>query len=157
MDAKIRLKIGNLEVEYEGSDTFIRSDLLNLVSKAIDLLREQGEDVPKVEGAPSRPGDGKQLSATTRTIASKLGVKSGPDLVIAAAAKLTLGVGLDSFTRQQLLDEMKSATAYYKKSYSNNLSSYLQRLVKANDLFEAAKDTYALSAGKRAEIEKTLA
>jgi hypothetical protein len=90
MDARIRLKIGNLEVEYEGSDTFIKSDLLTLVSEAIDLLREQGDEIPTVKGAPSQPDIGKQLSGTTGTIASKLGVKSGPALIVGARTGILL-------------------------------------------------------------------
>lgn len=157
MDARIRLKIGNFEIEYEGTDTFIKSDLLDLASQAIELIREQGGEIAIGEDASvQQPSTGK-LSGTTSTVATKLGSKSGTELIVAAAARLTLVMGLESFSRQQLLDEMKSATAYYKKSYSNNLSKYLQQLVKANDLVEAAKDTYALSANKRADLVKTLA
>lgn len=156
MDARIRLKLGDLEVEYEGSESFIKSNLLALVSEAIELLQERGDQIPKAQVSPPLKDSDKQFSGTTSTIASKLSAKSGPDLIIAATTRLTLVLGLESFSRQQLLDEMKSASAYYKKSYSNNLSSYLQRLVKSNDLIEAATDTYALSASKRTEVEKTI-
>ena len=157
MDARIRLKVGNLEIEYEGSDSFIKSDLLALVSKAIDLIREQGVDITTIDDTSGQQSIGGKTSGTTSTIATKLGSKSGTDLIVAAAARLTLVMGLESFSRQQLLDEMKLATAYYKKSYSNNLTKYLQQLVKAGELIEAAKDTYALSASKRSELEKTIA
>jgi len=160
MNSRIRLKMGDIEVEYEGSEDFVKTELINLVSEVANLYRESGlyagsTAMPRTANEVSLPPSA--VAGTTGAIASRLSSKSGTDLVIAAAAHLALVKGLASFTRQQLLEEMRTATAYYKKSYTNNLSRYLQTLLKAGDLFESAKDTYALSAGKREELEKLLA
>jgi hypothetical protein len=56
-----------------------------------------------------------------------------------------------------LLKEMKSATAYYKKNYAPNLSSYLKRAIKDGPLTEVAKDSFSLAAAAREELEKKLA
>jgi endoglucanase Acf2 len=65
------------------------------------------------------------VKGTVAAIAGQLSVKTGPDLIIAAAAKLTLVDGKDTFSRDELIAAMKTATSYYKKSDVNNLSSYL--------------------------------
>ena len=93
---------------------------------------------------------------TTRTIAARIGCKKGTDLAIAAAAQLTLFQGFETFTRQQLLDEMKQATTFFQKSYRANLTNYIQTLLKQRKLLEQASDTYALAAEERATMEKTL-
>lgn len=48
--------------------------------------------------------------------------------------------------------EMKSAKAYYKESYSANLSGSLKGLIKDGTLLESARDTYSLSAAKKTEL-----
>lgn len=157
MSARIRIRLGDLDIEYEGDDAFIKSDLLDLVSSAIALYEQRSSSVEdSIEDSP--PPDHDELAVgTTGNIASKMGAKSGPDLLIAAAARLVLGKGLASFSRQELLKEMKTATAFYKKSYTNNLSKYIQGRVKAGDIVESAKNTYALGAKKEADLRKKLA
>ena len=160
MNSRIRLRMGDIEVEYEGSEDFIKSELLTLVSQVATLYRESDIGARPMGLAPAAeetlpPASGVSLS--TSTIASRLTSETGPDLTIAAAAHLTLVKGLSSFTRQQLLGEMRSATAYYETSYWTNLTSYLGRLVESGHLVQSAKDTYALSADKKQELESTLA
>lgn len=94
---------------------------------------------------------------TTSTIAAKIRADSGRDLIRAAAAKLELVDGRASYTRQELLGEMQTATSYYKKTYSNNLSGYLNRLVRDDKLREVSKDTYALASGESSSLKNALA
>ena len=106
-----------------------------------------------------RSGDaqGVKLQMTTGTIAAKLNAKTGPDLIIAAAARLTLVMEATSVQRKDLLKEMKSATGYYNKVFSNNLSRYLQQLVKQKKLHGESEDTYSLTPTTRSELEARLA
>ena len=90
---------------------------------------------------------------TTNTIAGRLDVKTGPDLVLAACAHLCFVKGADTFERKNILAEMQSASNYYKKTYSSNLSKYLSKLVKDGKLIERSKEVYALSAGTKQEVE----
>lgn len=160
--AKIRLKIGQLEIEYEGRASFLQDDLLNLMEKMVGFYTEHKAAIPadpppaQTNGAGSTGSTG-DLDHSTNTIATHLGAKSGPDLAIAAAAHLGLVKKKDTFTRKEIIGEMKSATTYYKKSMLANLSKSLDTLVKAQRLNQAAKGVYALSAPEKKVLETKLA
>ncbi|MEM5401137.1 MULTISPECIES: hypothetical protein [Paraburkholderia] len=94
---------------------------------------------------------------TTTTIAARLKVESGPELVLAAAARLTMAEGHSVFTRKQLINEMRSAHSYFKETYVKNLSGSVHRLLKDNKLNEPSKGNLALTASCRAELEARLA
>lgn len=156
--AKIRLKIGQLEVEYEGKPSFLQDGLFNLLEKMVGFYTEHKAAIPadptpaKTTGAG--PGD---LDYSTNTIATHLGSKSGPDLAIAAAAHLGLVKKKDTFTRKEINNEMKSATTYYKASMSTNLSKSLHTLVRGKHFNQTAKGVYALSGPERKALETKLA
>lgn len=160
MTSKIRIKMGDVEVEYEGSEEFLRQELKELLSGVLELHRERKDSVPSNNGG-SGSDEGVESSGgfngTTNTVAAKLSVTSGPDLIIAAVARLTLVAGKDTCTRGALLKEMQSATSYYKKTYSNNLSTYLKRLVGDDRLREISKHAFSLSAPELQKIKGILA
>ncbi|HDR9803261.1 hypothetical protein KDX08_17155 [Burkholderia cenocepacia] len=171
--SKIKIKLGAIEVEYEGSETFLKEELPALLSAVSDLYqRSQVNSAPTeanaetvVNGSPkgatnangSVTSSNTPIVGTTSSVAARLNVKSGPDLILAAAARLTLGEGLHVMPRQRLIDEMKSAPSYCNKSVLGNLSRYLLNLVKDGKLNESSKDQYALTASCRAELEARLA
>lgn len=163
MTSKIKIKLGPLEVEYEGSEEFLKKELPELLAAVSQLYKESGANLAHTPSPTPQPsavqnnGDESSVVGTTTTLAAKLSVASGPDLALAAAARLMLGLSQASFTRDQLLTEMKTATSYYKSSYSNNLSSTLATLVKSGKFLESAKDVYALSAKTKQELETRLA
>ena len=78
-------------------------------------------------------------------------------MITAGGARITFVLGKESFTRLEVLEEAKSATAYYKKTIANNLSNTLEALVKSGDFTEISQGTYSLSADKRQELQKRLA
>lgn len=162
MTSRVRIRLGQLEVEYEGDEQFLKDELPTLVDSISRLYREAHEVIPQ-EDAPVQASVGSPVFSsptevgTTNNITAKLSVDSGPDLILAAATRLTLGAGQASFSRQSLLEEMKTATRYFNKNYTNNLSKYLAGLVKFGKLKEVAKDTYALSAAALQEIEAQIA
>ena len=136
--------------------------MLNLYQKVdIDELDEEDEELVEGETLDEGDSDGKQRDSlqqiTTRTIAGKLNCKSGPDLVKAAAARLTYSLRLSTFKRKQILGEMKKASGYYKQSYGQNLSNYLNQLVKDGILVETSANTYALDAKTGKSLERQLA
>tara|TARA_R110000751_G_scaffold2018_5_gene8143 strand:+ start:75722 stop:75955 length:234 start_codon:yes stop_codon:yes gene_type:complete len=75
---------------------------------------------------------------------------------MAAVAKIIIVDGNDVARRDEITKEMRAATSYYKKTYTNNLSKYLDTLTKADSLRLAAGDTYGLPAKPREEIEAQL-
>jgi len=149
MTSRIRIKIGEIEVEYEGPESFLKEELPNLLTTVSKLYEDNGHTVasaPEGKPAPGMVAKPKaKFSGTTKTIAGRLGCKSGPDLAIAAAARLTLVKQEDSFSRAALHTEMKGATSYYKKSYGNNLTKNLDSLVKSGRLVEPATGKFALA------------
>jgi len=154
MSTKIRIKIGSVEVDFEGSEEFLKSDLMKLVTSVSELSKESGMVAP-----PDEPGLLDQKEGETDTIASKLACKTGPDLVLAASAHLAFTDGKKSYTRKEIHEEMKTATGHYKDSFSGgNLTRYFKGLVKKGKLNElTAKDTYALNQKTIKELRQKLA
>lgn len=106
-------------------------------------------------GAPPSTGD-PVSTHSTNTIATAMNAKSGPDLVISAAAHLHFAQGKQTFTRQEITSSMRSAPAYFKSSYLNNLSKYLTVLTKADRLRLVSTEMYALSNKERQELTRVL-
>ena len=158
--AKIRLKLGQIEIEYEGRDSFLKDDLFNFVERCLSLYEKNKTLIESEPPAPAAQAPTQKLGSidySTNTIAAHLGVSTGPDLAIAAAAHLMMVKGQDKFTRKDINDEMKQATTYYKSSMSSNLTKSLDTLVKAKRLNQVSKDVYALSASEVKTLEPKLA
>jgi len=161
MNSKIRIKLGPIEVEYEGSEAFLKEELPQLLTAVSDLYSKSSiaKEVNPAGGTPppAAPTPSGTPQGTTGTIAAKLAVKQGPDLILAAAARLSFGLGKTTFSRQEIIDEIKSATAYYKKTYLANLTQYLNNLMKDGKLLEPSTGTYSLSATTQADLKARLA
>ena len=159
MTSKIRIRLNNVEVEYEGEQSFLASELLPMIEKLLALAPRgvadppNGNDLLKNGGA----GLGKGAIGTLNTLAAKLKPSSGPDLIVASLYHLAKADGQETATRQQILDRMKTARGYYKASFSNNMSTYLEKLVKANRIREAASKTYSLATSTYDELEAKFA
>ena len=165
MTSKIRIKMGPIEIEYEGSETFLKVELPELLEAVSNLYKESGlSGKPSLElstatgeagiATPKSP----QLQGTTASFAAKLQCKTGPELVIAAATRLTFVLGKDKFTREELLKEMQTASAYYKKTFkSGNLTKSLDRLIKNGKLNEPSRNNYSLSASMKSELGARIA
>jgi hypothetical protein len=158
--SKIRIKMGPIEVECEGSEQFLTKelpDILTAVSRLYDERKNGGDEVDREEHGDGKKGANGKIVGTTATIAGKLGAKSGTDLAIAAAAHLTIVASRHEFSRKDLLEQMQGASGYYKDSYGSNFSNYLRTLVRNGDLVEPRSDVYALNATKATALRSTLA
>ncbi len=158
--SKIRIKMGQIEVECEGSEQFLKKELPDLLESVTRLYEQSGggiaADGGNGGGTNNSSGATGKIVGTTATLAGKLGAKTAKDLIIAAAAQLTLVGGKAEFSRQELLTSVKSASGYYKESYSKNFTNYLNVRVKAGQLVEPRSGHYALSAKEKKELETTL-
>lgn len=157
MSSKLRIRIGEVEIDYEGTEEFLKQELPQLLKTAMELHKVAGSSPAAVGGARKEKQGATLQAATTATIAARLKSKTGSDLLIAAAARLTLISKKETFSRQELLNEMQTASAYYKKSYSSNLSNYFATAVSENKLQETAANTFALAAAHKEQLEKQLA
>lgn len=158
MASKLRIKVGTLEIDYEGSEEFNKADLLALLEALHKIRAESGSDLADVEQGDSdkvvkQTGD----TLSTSTVAQRLGADSGPLLALAAMAKLIISAGAESATRKQILAEMKLAKSFYKSSYGSNLGNTLKRLVQDGALHEVGTNNYSLNEKKRDELRKKLA
>lgn len=157
MESKIKIKLGPIEVEYEGSESFLKQELPALIKTVTELSKSAGVTLGNIETDhdKSKPDAGR-LQLSTTSIATKMSCSSGADLVLAAAAHLTLAKKMEVFSRKQLLDDMKTASGFYKSTHRDNLSTYLKSLLK-DKLNERSAGQYSLSASARKELESKLA
>lgn len=156
MASKIKIKLAGVEVEYEGEHEFLESELLGLIKNLMAIAPAISTSLAlPPTGNPAASGGTK--SGTVSTIAAKLKVASGPDLILASLLQATMVEDKASLKRKDLLAKMKSATAYYKATYRSNLSSSLTTLVRAGEINEVAADEYAIAPTKRAALEPQVA
>jgi len=156
--SKFRIKMGVIEVEYEGSDEFLKKELPELLAAVSRLHQEHGSSsAAEADSPPPKRSASKTSKGTTASIAAKLGCKSGGDLLIAAAAQLTFVEGKETFDRKELTAACRAGKNYFKSTYVNNLTTYLAKLVSSGQLNEVSEDEYALSAPEMKSLEAKLA
>jgi hypothetical protein len=159
--ATIRVKFGILEIEYQGDAAFLQEDLVRTVKELLDLQQHlpitvASPQAPNESPAPAASSPG-SYEHSTSTIATLLSANSGPELAKAAAAHLYFAKGSKTFSRQELIDAMRSAPAYFKETFVNNLTATLKRLTRDDLLRIVGNDSFSLSAKAIAEIEPKLA
>ena len=158
---KLKLKTANVEIEYEGSESFLRSELLTLVAKVADVnltvspigASSPHEDNPHPNATPDNTPT---INLSVMSIASKLKVTNGPELALAACAHLTFVNKRDTFSRKEILKSMQAAASLYKQSYGSNLSQMLDRLIRGNKILQQNSDVYALHYQVRSDMEAKL-
>jgi hypothetical protein len=151
METKLRVKTSSLELEFEGTQAFLKQELLAILDTLLSHSRSGASESPSMANGNHRTQG--LLQVSTGSIAARLSVQSGSDLILAACANLTFIAGRDVFSRKDITENMKTATAYFKASYAANQTKYLQGLVKSGKLIERSAGTYSLSASARAELE----
>lgn len=164
---RFRVRLGSAEIEYEGEAEFLTKEVMPAVAKILKLAESRAELInpePADIGDPRILQHRSHLSSapleaqhTTGSLATLFEAKSASDLIMAAAAYLTFVARKETFDRNELIEAMRSATAFYKKSDSSNLSKTLRALVKTGRLRESASDTYVVPAKVREEMEHRIA
>lgn len=152
----ITLKVGPIEVSYEGEQAFIEKGLLSIVRELGALPAAASKVAAKGGSGVIENGEAPAIGHTTSQIAQIFSVSSGPDLAMAAAAHLTLSKGLQKLQRGEILAEMKGAAGFYNENHSSNLSSILNGLVKKKQLSPISANVYALPNSIRKEYEDKL-
>ena len=159
---KFHLQIGRMDISYEGDCSYFDESLLMHVEKMFDIYTSSNkvaENDAEVlnERATETERRKSGLDLSTSTIAARLAAKNGSELAIAACAHLALVKHEISFSRQQILDEMKMATTYYNTNMRGNLTRILEGLIKSKRLNQNATGVYALSATELSSLEARLA
>ena len=159
---RIRFKINELEIECEGQEIFLINELPNICAtltnhfKDFDFRSPYNSDLPKRENV-SLSEINSVIDRSVSSIASTMKAKTGPELIMAAAAYLTFAKRKETFSRQEVHEEMKTAKSHYKKSMGSNLASNIANLVKNRRLNESANGEYALVAEEKVTLENLLA
>jgi len=153
----MKLKFGPVQIEFEGDELPTRAQLYEMASAAADVYKEK--ELAAYETAANVQAGATKLrvQGTTASIASRLNCVSGPELIIAAAARITFVEGEEWFEPEQLLREMQSAAAHFEGSYRPALQTDIEELVNSGKLVEVAPMLYALSATMRRELQRALA
>ena len=158
MGIRLRVRIGDVELEYEGEEAFLDDKLPSLLEALRGALpkRSAMEEVPASAAPEMSTAAGAAAAMTTRQLARRLEARTGPEVAKCAAAHLGLFAGRPVFSRRDLLREMQSATGHYKASMSGNLTKIIAGLVGEGFLVETAAEQYALSARGEREIRAKL-
>lgn len=163
MDAiKLSLKLGVLEVDYEGPENFAATSLLPLMEGLTELNIPDIAVVSPSDGDAVMPRDADSPPAkstaklSTTDFAVRMGSKSGSDLAMAAAAYLHLTMGMEDFRRHDILGAMKGAKQFYKASYGGNLTKSLDMLTKTGRLQNPGSETYALPYSEAESMKRYL-
>jgi len=158
IESKVHVRSGDLEVDCEGSEEFLKQEFPKLLEAVANLRRSMpGSTDPgsSERSAPPKATNVNSLGITS--IAAKFGCQSGITLLEAAAAKLTIVDKMTEFSRDNLNDVIKKATGYYKSSYTSNLTNYISGLVKDQRLLDIGGGKYAVPPAVKAEWETKLA
>jgi hypothetical protein len=163
ISSSVRMKLGPVEFECTASEEFLKLELPVLVAGLAQTYRENFADLKIPDAVLPLNGNGIKMhppantaTLTTNSIAGKLKVKTGAELLQAAAMRLAQ-MEKPTFTRTELIERMREASSYFRQTYINNLSKYIGTLVATGKLLESAKDTYALSDSAKTELEAKLA
>lgn len=161
MTSKLRVKLGRIELEFEGSEDFIKQELMTVLDriKAIGaaVTSTNGDDNNTEDADETKPKKKVESTLSTSTIAATIGVSSGPELVIAALARLCLVGGAEKASRKQITAEMRNATAYFKETYVGNLTPGLKTLITSQRINDLGSGNYSLTATERTALEAKLA
>lgn len=162
MTAKVRIKAGPVEFEYEGETELGVADIKELFSHIetlfkVPILAEGGEPHSAQHSGPVEPKPtGPIQKLHVNSIATKLKAKSGSEVALAAAVSLQIFDKKQTFTRAELLETMKKATMHYKESMSGNLSKALNTLV-GSKFNQISDGVYSLTSDAYHELEAQLA
>ncbi|MFG1348802.1 hypothetical protein [Xanthobacter autotrophicus] len=166
MAARVRIKAGPVEFEYEGETELAVADIKDLFSHIetlfkVPVLAEGGDGHAPVSQAhaaeqPKPRTNGPTQMLHVNSIATNLKGKSATGLAIAAAAALQIFEKKQTFTRAELLDTMKKANLHYKDSMSSNLTKTLGTLV-GSKFNQVSDGVYSLTADAFQDLESQLA
>ena len=161
-EARVRFKVGDLELEYQGPSSYVEDGLIDLFEKVLSygdfgvMLAGQAPKPTADQVGESSPRQ-METDISLATMISRLGAKTGADVVFLAAAHLAVCEGRNRFSRADILENAKSADGYYKKSIGSNLSSYLDRLLKDGRLTQYSDKAYSLPESQRQNVQSGLA
>jgi hypothetical protein len=142
----VRLKVRDLEFEATGFDTFAVCE--PLLNRAIEIWKEGPRIAPATaisEKPPQRVREGSSSPSdlSVNSFAARLSGDSCRDLLKICGAYLAIVKGQERFSRDDLVSTAKSSSRW-KKNYTNQVASNIQRMISQSELIENATDVFTL-------------
>ncbi|HKW54975.1 MAG TPA: hypothetical protein VJO12_14880 [Stellaceae bacterium] len=161
--SKLRIKLGDVEVEYEGEAAFVETGLIELVGKVQDMAAKSTPVMARSAMNAGKPGatpassPSTPVQMTTKSIATKMSAKKGPEVAKAAVAKLGILQGKPTFSRSEILEEMRTATGIFRPSMNGNMTPILNSLAQDDVIIESSPEVYALTPNGETQLRQQLA
>ncbi len=164
MTYRIRIRICDVEVEYEGSSAPDKAqviDVLTSVSAAYREIRPQNHPHDRESPLSSAEALDESVSHADNigTIDNIIGLleydEIGSDLVAAAAIHLTLVKHKTHLSRNDIHEVIKTSS-HHKKTFASNLTAYLKTALNKKRINETKTNVYVLAPAYRREVEQAL-
>ena len=162
---KVSWKLGNVELQYEGNEGFLKTELPKLFQELLEIYKSgskngelESQKLSTVTKQPITeiPNNGK-LELSVNTIATKLDAKQGQDFALAACAYLSLVEQKTTFSYNEIREAMKTAHQFYDENQRKNLPKYIASLMRKRFLLERSPHIYAIEGTKLKELQTALA
>lgn len=160
-ESKIKIKMGLVEIEYEGSSSFLKEELIDLVESVSRLYQENKSSLEPGGGygedsIQSGSGNVGVIKGSSNEIAKKMSVKNGTDLIFACCVKLLFVNGVDTFNYNEIRNEMVSATNYVNAIMKKNFAANLKSLVKQDKISELGSKKYSIPAKEQEKVKSII-
>ena len=163
---KIKIKIGILELEYEGESVFSGDELDTKLEKLLEKMKEVSKDIPKgtLSAEGNVPTSSKPVSSGSQRIkemsinnfAKYYDIKTINGTIVCAVAYLEVIRQKENSSRDEIravVDEIK----YKPKSLTHNWTNNFEKVLKGDQIEETSSKGYYLSKSEREEIDAKLA
>lgn len=154
----IRIETDMYKIDITGNADDIKGHL----NHALEAIRESLTFAPLAAISPNSDEsntDGIELpghrEGTINTVVSKLSANTCRELLMAAAAHLTLFEGREKFTKQEWQDRAKDANAW-KKAFSRQRAESIKKFIDDGRIVENSADVFSLPESLRIEIDTKL-
>lgn len=162
---KVLWKLANIEMQYEGNEGFLTTGLPKLFQELLEIYKSGSKngdleppELPPVTDYPvTETHTNGKSELSVNTIATNLQMKGRKNLVMAACLYLALVEKKGVFSRDEILNTMKTATHFYNANSQKSLSQYIISLVNQGYLLERSQGVFAIEGGKLKELEAKLA
>lgn len=160
-EARIRFKVGDLELEYQGPSSYIESGLIDMFEKVLGyggfdaksaVQAPKSTIVLEEESVPERVDSDISLA----TLISRMGAENGADVVFMSGAHLVVCQGKSRISRADILKNARSADGHYKESISKNLTFDLRKLIKDGRLSQYSDGCYTLPESQRKSVRDAI-
>ena len=142
MTSRIRVKVGTFEIEYEGTEDYLKAEFPGLL-KAITAL--PGVTAAAAAAATESVAEGgvEQVGAGGQCVSYHRAETPGDhgSRPRHGGGTRPLSNGTQPFAKKQLKAELRSAQGFYKSSYGSNFDVALTRLVKGGKISHTGETT----------------